>query len=78
MKPDEREMMRLCFQRAARGAFYDGPTFQDECAHLMHANRFHYILDKWYGKGWWDYGVSLRCGWPTTAGLAAFVDLSAR
>lgn len=24
-----------------------------------------YILSKWSDKGWWDYGVSLYCGWFT-------------
>ena len=28
-----------------------------------------YILDKWSGKGWWDYGVTLRSGWLTEKGI---------
>jgi hypothetical protein len=27
--------------------------------------RGFYLLDKWDAKGWWEYGVSLRCGWFT-------------
>lgn len=34
-------------------------------------NRGLYILEKWDRKGWWDYGVSLRAGWLTDAGLSA-------
>jgi hypothetical protein len=33
----------------------------------IHTNRVHYVLDKWAGKGWWNYGVSLRTGWFTDA-----------
>lgn len=27
------------------------------------------MLDKWAGKGWYDYGVTLDLGWITTEGL---------
>lgn len=27
--------------------------------------RGYCLLQKWADKGWWDYGVSLRCGWFT-------------
>ena len=33
----------------------------------MHFNRMFYLLDKWADKGYWEYGVSLRCGWFTEA-----------
>lgn len=23
----------------------------------------YYYLEKWTGKGWWEYGVSMRTGW---------------
>jgi hypothetical protein len=26
-------------------------------------NRLHGLLTKWANRGWWNYGVSLRCGW---------------
>ena len=31
----------------------------------MHQNRAYRLLEKWADKGWWEYGVSLRCGWFT-------------
>ena len=34
----------------------------------MHHKRAWYILDKWSGKGWYDYGVSLDMGWLTDTG----------
>jgi len=37
----------------------------------MHPKRATAMLDKWVGKGWWEYGVSLRTGWLTDAGRAA-------
>lgn len=27
--------------------------------------RVSYILEKWSGKGWWEYGVNVWCGWFT-------------
>lgn len=44
---------------AARNLFQQPPTRQE-----------HFYLEKWAGKDWWDYGVSLRGGWLTTEGLA--------
>jgi len=30
-----------------------------------HPKRVHYILEKWSGKGWWDYGICAEGGWFT-------------
>lgn len=29
----------------------------------MNEKRAMAILEKWTGRGWWDYGVSAQCGW---------------
>jgi hypothetical protein len=31
--------------------------------------RAYYLLEKWCGKGWYDYGVSLDLGWLTNKGI---------
>ena len=33
--------------------------------------RAAYICEKWTGKGWYDYGVSVLAGWLTKAGRSA-------
>lgn len=35
------------------------------------AKRMWYILQKWAGRDWYDYGVSLDLGWLTLEGLNA-------
>ena len=35
-----------------------------------------YYLDKWTGKNWWEYGVSLRTGWFTPQGIKHFTESS--
>lgn len=67
MKPDEREMMRRALQREQTS------PFDESCADIAHPNRVLYVIEKWSGKGWWQYGVSLRCGWLTNQGRAAFL-----
>lgn len=65
MKPDEREMMRRALDREQTD------PFDESCADIAPRNRVLYVLEKWSGKGWWQYGVSLRCGWLTNEGRAA-------
>lgn len=67
MKADEREMMRRALHREQTG------LFDETCADIAPPNRVLYVLEKWYRKGWWDYGVSLRSGWLTPDGKAAAV-----
>jgi len=31
----------------------------------MPPNRLRAILNKWTDRDWWEYGVSMRCGWFT-------------
>lgn len=40
----------------------------------MHHRRLYRVLEKWADRGWWEYGVSLRTGWLTRAGIAAFAQ----
>lgn len=40
----------------------------------MHPKRLNAILEKWYGKGWWEFGVSLRSGWLTADGQLALAQ----
>jgi hypothetical protein len=38
--------------------------------------REYYLLSKWSGKGYWDYGVSLRSGWVTDDGKKYFESIN--
>jgi hypothetical protein len=40
----------------------------------MHIKRLCAVLSKWEGKGWWEYGVSVRAGWLTDQGRAALAE----
>ena len=31
--------------------------------------RHYYILEKWSGKGYWNYGITLRSGWLEPEGF---------
>ena len=42
----------------------------------INAKRAEYILGKWADRRWWEYGVSLRTGWLTDAGIAAARSLA--
>ena len=41
----------------------------------MHYKRAWYILDKWSGKGWYEYGVALDLGWLTPEGIQVAEEL---
>jgi hypothetical protein len=42
-----------------------------ENAHLIHPKRAYAMLNKWVGKGWYDYGTVIDGGWLTEAGMKA-------
>lgn len=75
MKPDERQLLRRLAElqpgygkrRPPEWAF----ATDVGVALGMAEKRAAYVLDKWAGKGWWEYGVSLRTGWLTPEGFAA-------
>ncbi len=39
-------------------------------SHGIPEKRCLFLLGKWSGKGWYDYGVCLDLGWLTPAGMA--------
>lgn len=59
MKPDEIELIRLVMKQSR-------PTVSE-----MNevSPRWAYLLTKWVRRGFWEYGVSLRTGWMTEAGI---------
>lgn len=69
MKQDEKELLiALCEKRTAENPY---PYVRQLVRDLnMNAKRAAYILDKWTGKGWYNYGVSVMAGWLTDEGRA--------
>ncbi len=73
-KPDEiafyaevRRMRPASTERFSCGAYVVGAELPDATAERLgiHPNRAYRLLEKWTAKGWWEYGVSMRCGWFT-------------
>lgn len=65
-KPDEIELYAAL--RQGRVLPYEaGRELPDATAERLGIaeKRAYCLLQKWSDKGWWDYGVSLRCGWFT-------------
>lgn len=50
-------------------AYTTGAPWPDEIAEGigMPPRRLYYLLEKWADNDWWEYGVSMRCGWFTKA-----------
>lgn len=63
MKPDEIAF----FQKVHLGNVGTTPRMIAEDMG-MNANRAAYLCDKWTGRGWYEYGVNVLCGWLTDAG----------
>lgn len=42
----------------------------------MHRKRAAYILEKWVGRGWYDYGVCVDLGWLTPEGMKSTFESS--
>lgn len=52
-------------------------TIRDVGARLgIHPKRVNYLLLKWAGRDWLDYGTSPGMGWLTDAGKAAAAQLA--
>jgi hypothetical protein len=64
VKPDERHLLMTVAEGRAK------PRNVGEAAGMPY-KRVCYLCEKWAGKGWYDYGVSVDLGWLTEAGLAA-------
>lgn len=81
MKADERDMLRdlLAYCRNLY-MDYDGAPPVDRrvtprqlieglwASYGVHSKRAHYLLSKWAGRGWYEYGVCLDLGWVTPEG----------
>lgn len=61
-KPDEIAYY-AAIRAKGRGIFADTVAERLE----IEWSRAAYLLAKWEGAGWWDWGVSLRSGWLTDA-----------
>ncbi len=70
MKPDEILLLKTLYKERPKPTDANTP-FVDAMGHRlgMHTKRTLYILEKWFDKGWWMCGVSLRTGWFTELGL---------
>ena len=80
MKPDERRFWLAL--REAHGGPYNarkGPAPRDLINGLLdppiHHKRAWYLLEKWSGRGWYEYGVTLDLGWITPEGWAHQVEV---
>ena len=70
-KEDEIDMMRFLVEAEAS----KGRTSSLLLNYVSDSKRKHYILKKWTEKRWWDYGVSMRSGWPTDEGMEAIKEV---
>ena len=65
IKPDEHAL-------AARVLGHPEGQLRNESGGLFDTTKRElYILLKWAGNGWWEYGVSVRAGWLTPLGRVA-------
>lgn len=64
-KPDEIVLFAVLRVAHPRGSV-GRRGFLELCARLrMHEKRCFYLLMKWSGRGWWDYGTWAWGGWFT-------------
>jgi hypothetical protein len=66
MKPDEVTLLLAVAAKSAEASVRDVVQ-----ASGIHHKRCLYLLQKWCGKGWYSYGVSLDLGWLTEKGKEA-------
>jgi hypothetical protein len=74
IKPDEITFLMLMQIRCRRAGLDGGETPRAIIAsipHLVAEKRALYLLGKWEGKGWYEYGTVIDMGWLTEAGKAA-------
>lgn len=72
MKDDEKLFFRICFEVGRKiWRDYDTPYFtsmrdvifiMEQCG-AIHHKRAWYLLSKWEGLGFYNYGVALDLGW---------------
>ncbi len=68
MKDDEKALMAALLKRHETKSPPRADLLFDPLG--INCKRGYYILEKFDKKGWWMYGVSLRTGYLTEAGLA--------
>lgn len=74
MKDDERKFLKLIFDKCAcryDEHNQDGVSPRDVVNSGIEINykRCWYLLEKWCGKDWYEYGVTLDLGWLTPKGI---------
>lgn len=70
MKDDERRLRAAVYADRVVGG--TRPVDTIAVALGMSEKRALALAEKWYEKGWWEVGVSVRCGWLTDEGLREF------
>lgn len=74
IKPDEVTFLMILQLRCKVSGQDGGETPRAIIAdslHLLSEKRALYLLKKWTGTGWYDYGTCIDLGWLTKAGKAA-------
>lgn len=74
IKADEVTLLMLMQQRCRTAGSDTGESPREiiaDSSHLITEKRAHYILQKWTGKGWYDWGTVIDGGWLTEAGMVA-------
>ena len=74
IKADEVTFFMLMQQRCRTAGLDTGESPRAiiaDSSHLINEKRAHYLLQKWTGKGWYDWGTVIDGGWMTEAGMAA-------
>lgn len=69
MKDRELKFAKKLLRACNNKAYVSGKAFE-----YSSDKQLMYYLDKWAGRNWWEYGVSLRTGWFTPEGINQFRD----
>ena len=77
MKDDEKRFLKIMQEQAWRAGQTEGFTMPRriiESLDWLPEKRAHYLLEKWVGKGWYDYGTVIDGGWMTEEGMKAIAS----
>lgn len=70
MKPDEQNFLIHILVHQGK-AYNSEPTVRRIIEFIgINHKRAWYLLDKWAGRGWYEYGVCIDLGWLTPEGVA--------
>ncbi|KAF6564513.1 hypothetical protein G9G63_10240 [Paenibacillus sp. EKM202P] len=84
MKEDEKRFLLDVYNRCANYAIHNPCTqgrrttprvLINEPDFYMHHKRAWYLLEKWSGKNWYEWGVTMDLGWLTLEGEKAAKEL---